>query len=179
MNLEADIRAAAVLAARDDLQLAAPVGALDRILARREAGERRILPDASFAGTSSRSMVGRAAAIILLCGAVAAAMILPVSKWLAPDESPDQAIADRPAPASPAIITTAPPTTAASRVAGVSIPGTAERLSVIVVGATSRLRIRVRLVDAGELEVRGVGEAADATFKPSAQEISVGGAKGW
>lgn len=155
---------------------AAPPGAFERVLARRAAGARVILPADDVAAPPARpARWGRAAAIaagvtLVAVGAAAALPGSPVRRWLVqrlsqPAATP--AVPQVPSQPMPAAPVTAPDTL----VAAVSIP-MADSLWVRV-DALGDAQLVVQVVDAPTLEVRALAEAAAATFSPRANGVSV------
>jgi anti-sigma factor RsiW len=170
--------------AREVWAPSAPPEALQRILARRAAGERRILPRVTDGDTTSarpaptwraplrRSAPWAAALLVTLVGG-AAALSGPLRQWLAARERPARpAAAPVIAPSRPAAEST-PPAAPVARVSGIAVPRTGGELWVAVEGADAGLRIRVRLVEGEELEVRGVGAASSSVYRPRAGGVGV------
>jgi hypothetical protein len=184
MTDDTETRAAILNVARYDMSTPAPQGHWEQILARRIAGERRILPvtESGTPGRSSWRAGRRAAAILLVSGVVAAAMIAPVSRWVGGNSSTRSGKSARPRAAAASAgrqpAPAAPPAVAAPRVSGVAIPLAGDSVAVSVLAGKAALRIRVRMVPTRQLEVRGMDAASEATFRPTPGEISVSGANG-
>ncbi|HEU0013148.1 MAG TPA: hypothetical protein VFQ45_05665 [Longimicrobium sp.] len=152
--------------------LPVPDGAWERILARRAAGERVIVPamptGAIAVARPARTLPLRRAAVVGLAlgGIASAALAVPlVTDWLRPGAEAGEARR----PASPAPAAPAPEAKAAAEevpVAGVSVTPSGASATVDVDGAGPELRIRVRVVDGGELEARAASGAAGAVFHP-------------
>ncbi|CAA9342935.1 MAG: hypothetical protein AVDCRST_MAG68-3093 [uncultured Gemmatimonadetes bacterium] len=167
---------------RQATELPVPEGTWERIQARRAAGDRVIPPALPVAPAARRETVPsrfprRAAAIVLACAGVAsAAAAVPMLRdWMAPAEQATGSSKAPSAPAQPTTVPNAPPPAppAAPRVAGSSIAPVGGVAAVDVDGATSELRIRVRLADQAEVEVRASGAAADAVFHPRKGRIRI------
>jgi hypothetical protein len=154
--------------------LPVPPDALERILARRAAGERIIPPAAAgLAAAPARvsPRVLRRAAILLLgvAGIASATVAAPrIRAWLTDGETADPA----PPPAVDSVRAGAAPAQPQA-VSGVSILPAEGRARVDVDGADPALRIRVRLVAGEELEARATGAAADAVFHPRPGRLRV------
>ncbi|HEX8363492.1 MAG TPA: hypothetical protein VF613_25455 [Longimicrobium sp.] len=156
-----------------DLQV--PEGTWERIQARRAAGDRVIPPAIPPVTPAGREPVPsrfprRAAAIVLACAGIAsAAAAVPMLRdWMVSEQAVAPAEkSGAPAPTEPS----APP--AAPRVAGSSIAPVDGVAAVEVDGATSELRIRVRLADQPEVEVRASGAASNAVFHPRRGRIRI------
>ncbi|MEZ4455050.1 MAG: hypothetical protein R2882_00670 [Gemmatimonadales bacterium] len=122
---------------------------LGRILARRAAGDRVILPtELPTVPRRGKAVPLAAAALLLVTAAIAAQFILGRVR--------------EPAPAPP----TAPAETAPPAV-GISIVPAGGAADVRIDGAAD-LQVEVLLHDGTELAVRGTGVAAEARFRPQA-----------
>ena len=171
-----------VATVREDFTQSAPPQVLDGIIARRAAGDRVILADVEEIDTRRRDMsrvtLPWAVAILLGASVVAAAMPgSPLRQWITetitqrvPDTSPTPVVP--PAPAAPAS-----PSTADTSVSGVSIFAT-DSVWVTVDPVLRPVRIVLRMTSQPELEVRGMDEAARATFRPRVNGIRVSGLAG-
>ncbi|MGE0440279.1 MAG: hypothetical protein AB7L66_21190 [Gemmatimonadales bacterium] len=133
---------------------------LGRILARRAAGDRVILPtELPAAPGRRRRAVPLAVAALLLVTAVIAAQFI-------------RGRGREPAPASPTIpAETAPPAV------GISIVPAGGAADVRIDGAAD-LQVEVLLHDGAELAVRGTGVAAQARFRTAAGGIAVSEVRG-
>ena len=170
-----------VATVREDFTRPAPQ-LLDRVIARRAAGDRVILADVGEIGTRRRDMarvtLPWAVAILLGASVVAAAMPgSPLRQWITdtftqrvPDTGPAPVVP--PAPAAPAL-----PSAADTSISGVSIFAT-DSVWVSVDSVLRPARIVLRMASQPELEVRGMGEAARATFRPRVNGIRVSGLAG-
>lgn len=171
-----------VATVREDFTRSAPPRVLDRVIARRAAGDRVILADVEEIDTRRQHMprvtLPWAVAILLGASVVAAAMPgSPLRQWITdtfaqrvPDASPTPAVP--PAPSAPAS-----PSTADTSISGVSIFAT-DSVWVMVDPVRRPTRIVLRMASQPELEVRGLDEAARATFRPRANGIRVSGLAG-
>lgn len=161
--------------AREDFAPKAPRATLERIAARRAAGERRILPPADVGRSTGRTKQ-RLTVVILVSTIAAAAAALPGSPLR-------QLFTRRAEPKSnvapvvkPSTLDTSAPITSPP-IAGVAIP-VANELLVEIDSASDSLQIRARVVDTPELEVRGIGLAASAVFRPRSGSVGVSEARG-
>ncbi|MEZ4585619.1 MAG: hypothetical protein R2909_04360 [Gemmatimonadales bacterium] len=127
---------------------------LDRILARRRAGERVILPaDVPRERPRRRLAVPIAVAATLVATVAIAAELLR-------------------RPADPSLTEPEPPAAEASAPVGVAIVPTGREVEVRILG-TGRLRIEATLHDGRELGVRGRGAAESARFRATSAGITV------
>ncbi len=159
-----------------------PKASLERILARRAAGERILLPlpDAPEAGARERgggSSLRRSLpwTVALIAGAAALAAALPGSalrRWIErrAESATPRAPVVAPVVAQASDTVATPPSDAA--VSGVTVP-IAEAGWVSIEPGSDSLRVRFRLTNGTELEVRGIGGAARAIFRPRAGGIGV------
>ena len=154
-----------------------PTGALDRILARRAAGERTILAtgdDDTSAWPARRGTRRRAALVIglsvVVAGTAAALSSPPVrelwNQWW-PSE-PSSTTRESPEPVPVTV-----PTEPAPAVAGVTVPVAAGEVWVAVDDPDPSLRIHVRLTEGRDVEVRSVGPGTTAVFKPRSNGVGV------
>ncbi len=169
--------------AREAWAPSAPPEALDRILARRAAGERLILPhvtddDALSAGAATQRATLRrsavwAAALLLAAMGAAAALSGPLRGWLTVRDQSGRT-AEAPEVIPPRATTESTHGATPAPVSGIAVPRTSGELWVAIDATDTRsLRIRVRLVDVDELEVRGVGAASSAVYRPRAGGVGI------
>jgi hypothetical protein len=161
-----------------------PAGAWDRIVARRAAGERAILPvgegedltRGARSSTVARRRIAIASALLLGLAGIAAAVTTPaIREWMARRLWRDDAAA------APVKATMTPADSAAgsggtnesAAFAGVTVPVSDRELWVAIDGADPALRIRVRLTGERDLDVRATGAAMTAVFKPRADGVGV------
>lgn len=165
-----------VAVAREEFNPEPPPHALDRILARRAAGDVVILPTDD--AMTRRVMVVRAhkrsvaVALVMLTaitGVAAALPGTPLYRWIARALAKTESVA----PASSAAIPEATPVWA-----GVAVVLAQGEMWVTVDSTSPTVRIRVRLTNETTLDVRGFDEAAQAEFRPRAGGIGVIHAKG-
>ncbi len=186
-------RLAGLRALRDEIRqattLAPPLGAWERIAARRAAGEELILPvgDAVDAAAPRRRRLPlrRAAVLLLGVAGIASATVpgSPVRAWLRGLVSGESDAPAAPAPVSPAPppaalpAADAPPVAENAPEAGLGVAPVEGEVRVVVSGAGPALRIRVRLGDAPVAQVRGRGAAAEASFASGRGRVTVTGAR--
>jgi hypothetical protein len=161
--------------AREDFAPKAPRAALERIGARRAAGERRLLPLTDVGRPKARTKQRLMAAILVATIAAAAAAFpgSPLRQFFARRTESKSNVAPT---VNPSSLDTSGPT-APPPIAGVAVP-VASELLVTVDGTGDSLEIRVRIVDNPELDVRGVGPAASAVFRPKSSSVGVSEARG-
>ena len=173
-----------VIGVAADINPPLPVDAFDRIRARRATGDRTILPvgDEPHAPATPGSWRRRSVIVTLLllglAGTAAAFATGPIQallrvwqqRWTAaepPRIQPTLAPADSSADSSASVVP----------MSGVSLPAfSSEELWVSVENADPSLRIRFRLTDGTDVEVRGTGSATAAVFSPRRDGVGVANA---
>jgi hypothetical protein len=161
-----------------------PAGALERIRARRAAGERVILPvvepDERRRGAPRlRSVLPWAVAFVLASAGLAVALPgSPLREFLrsrGASKARVDSVATLPTPVSSEALREG--VAADTAVAGVALPYMGSDLAVIIAVPAESLVVIVRLTDDGELEVRGSGGAANAVFRMHGATVAVSGVK--
>lgn len=158
---------AARAAAADATSLAAPPAAWSAIAARLDRGDVVVLP----AGRTHRTRRARAAAVaagLLLFAGVAAALVpqTGVRSWI--ERQLGHGVEAGPAAAP----------VADERVTRLALAPVNGAVHVHVVGAAAPLRLRVRLADVADLEVRASGEASAAQFLAGSGTLEIADAAG-
>jgi hypothetical protein len=165
------------IAARQEFNPAPPMALFEHVVRRRAEGERLILPvhveprPSIRRGHATRRGVLWATALLLgVAGAAAAFPGSPVRAWIASRLTPPVAGGERVAPlvAAPA---GAQLDTAISEV---SVPLIAGEGWVEMITRSLPTDIRLRVTDGVDLDVRGIGPASRAVFRPKAGGVGVG-----
>jgi hypothetical protein len=152
----------------------APSGAWARIEARLAEGEVVLLPSLEpttpTVVRSARFRVAAAALLLIFAGAVAALVPgSPLRRWLERPTTRDAAPLVEPTAPSD----TAPPPASDEPVTTLIVPAENGTVGVDIETPAAGLEVRVRIIDANEMEIQAMGAAASARFRSGSGRLTI------